>query len=141
MNDILADLRGIWSAPTPLIRHPDDHRMLLKLEGGGTNPGHKMRSAAYLVACAIAEGMDVRKAAERSSGSMAMGISGAVHRAGGVSRFVSVGPPPPPVCAFVEARGGTFEVVSSNRERVARLEDLVAEGYWTPDQHNNPRVI
>ena len=94
MNDVLADLQSIWSARTPLVRHPDDDRVLLKLEGSGTNPGHKMRSSAYLVGAPIAEGADVRRAADRTSGSWAMGLSNAVHRAGGVSRFVSAGPPP-----------------------------------------------
>lgn len=124
---------------SPLWEHVDDSRVLLKAEGCGRNEGHKFRSASYL-ALQRAGGGPVR-AADRSSGSWAMALAFACHVTGGESKFVTVGSPPPFVKDYVESHNGSFRVVSSNRQRIIELEALAKDGFWLPDQHNNPQLI
>jgi cysteine synthase len=113
----------------------------MKLEGAGMCYGHKFRSAAYVVAKAVEQGIPLSRVADRSSGSWAMGLAWAVNVAGGRSRFVTQGEPSPYVRAFVEALEGEFEVVHSNLERKSALERLKSQGYYVPDQHANGLVI
>lgn len=124
---------------TPLVAVGEN--LLCKLEGAGANPTHKSRSAAWIIEDAWRRGRELSRVADRTSGSWAMGLALATHAAGGRSRFVCVGKPEPVVRAIVEGLGGAFECVGSNTERIGALERLREQGWWSPDQHNNPRVI
>ena len=124
-------LRAVQMANTPAFFHPTIPRLFIKHEGGGVHPGHKFRSAAWVVERAVRDGIDVSRVADRSSGSWAMGLSFAVQICCGATRLVSVGEPPAVIRAVVEANGGAFDVVATNRERVGRLEELIDQGYWS----------
>jgi cysteine synthase len=134
-------LRELQHFSTPFFRHPADRRVWVKHDGLGLYPAHKFRSMAWLTERAIDEGIDVRRIADRSSGSWAMGGARVAHVLGGESRWITVGPPPPAVRAYVEVHGGQFLEVGSNPERIVAVERLRAAGWWCPDQHANPLVI
>lgn len=135
-------LRAILSAKLPIFKYPSVPRLLVAHAGAGCYPAHKFYSMASLMENALELGQDVTRIADRSSGSWAMAGAHASREVGGTSVWVTVGSPPTPVRAFVEAKGGRFLQVDSNADRIAALEELVASGgYWCPDQHNNPLVV
>lgn len=140
-HSITAKLAFAMHAQTPLIPHPSLPNLMLKLEGGSINYGHKFRSAAHLLAGEIASGRTIDHVADRSSGSWAMGLAWATAACGGRSTIVTIGEPQAYVRSFVEAHNGTFQVVASNSERLAALAVLQHGGAWVPDQHDNPSVI
>lgn len=141
MDTQLAQLNFAMNLETPLLRLPWLKNTYLKFEGGGIFYNHKFRSASYLLAHAIRSGRNIKKIADRSSGSWAMGLAWAAKQVGAASTFVSVNPPPTYVSRFVKALGGDFKIVNDNEERLRHLEILQANGFWIPDQHRNPRVI
>lgn len=140
-SEQLQVLRSIQQMPTPLMTYPNKPRLLLKCEGAGPYPAHKFRSFAFVAEAALAAGVHLSRLCDRSSGSWAMAGARIGHLLGAQTRWVTVGEPPVGVRAYVEANNGYFDLVASNEKRLARVEELRAEGWWCPDQHNNPMVI
>lgn len=126
------------------IPHPEHKQLWIMHLGFSRFEAHKFYSALYLTIEAVLAGRDIRLSGDRSSGSWAMGVAYAtslITGGKGSSRFVSVGEPPVKVREFVDAHGGRFDVVQSNIERLAWMDERREEGYFLPDQHHNTRVI
>jgi cysteine synthase len=115
--------------------------ILAKYEGSNGQICHKQRSGEWIIQDAYQRGVDLSRVTERTSGSMAIGIVRPVCKLGGTCNFVSVGQPDPLVLSYVQAHRGTFTVVNSNAERISALQALVAEGWWTADQHQNAKFV
>lgn len=134
-------LRHLQHFESPFFAHPADDRVWVKHEGLGSYPAHKFRSMAWLTEHAMKQGINASRIADRSSGSWAMAGAKVASVIGGLSTWVTVGPPPAPVQAYVEAHGGTFLRVENNSDRIAAVERLRTQQWWCPDQHDNALVI
>lgn len=135
-------LSEVYSVVTPLLHHPLNPRLLVKHEGAGPLISHKHRSSHYLLARELLHRDELMAGVVvGSSGSWAMGWAHACQLLGIACHCVAVEALPNAVRTSLSIKGATCEIVGSHAERVARAMQLQNEGWYWPNQFDNPAVI